>query len=56
MILYIYNGVIGDAKAAESSYLRINSTAVAIDTTEKTLINVRHTPNGLAARAIMRRR
>jgi hypothetical protein len=43
----------GDAKAAEQSYVRINSTAVAIDRTEKRLIETRHQPNGIAARALL---
>jgi hypothetical protein len=45
--------VSGDAKAAEQSYVRINSTAVAIDKTEKDLIETRHKANGLAARAVL---
>jgi hypothetical protein len=44
----------GDAGTAEASYLRINSTAVAIDSTEKLLINSRYTPVGITARAILR--
>ena len=46
--------VVGDAEAAEKSFLRINSTAVAIDDTEKTLISTRKKPSGLAARALIR--
>jgi hypothetical protein len=43
----------GDAKAAEQSFVRINSTAVAIDATEKVLIGSRRKPNGIAARGIV---
>ena len=45
--------VFGDADAAERSFVRINSTAVAIDATEKILIETRKKPAGLAARALM---
>lgn len=45
--------VLGDARSAEESFFRINSTAVAINETEKTLIRARRKPHGLAARAIM---
>jgi Protein of unknown function DUF262 len=46
--------VTGDAKAAETSYMRINSTAVAINDAERELIDARRKPDGLAVRAIMR--
>jgi hypothetical protein len=44
----------GDAIAAEQSYLRINSTAVAISDTERILIDSRRLPTGIATRALMR--
>lgn len=44
----------GDALAAEHSYKRINSTAVAISTEELELIETRRLPTGIAARALMR--
>jgi len=44
----------GDAGAAEKSYKRINSTAVAINQQELFLIDSRHYPAGIATRAILR--
>lgn len=44
----------GDAQAAEKSYKRINSTAVAISKQELTLIDSRTHPVGIATRALMR--
>lgn len=44
----------GDARAAEHSYLRINSTAVPISPTEVTLIDSRRLATGIATRALMR--
>ncbi|MGB3272030.1 MAG: DUF262 domain-containing protein, partial [Xanthobacteraceae bacterium] len=44
----------GDAGAAEKSYKRINSTAVAINRQELFLIDSRHYPAGIATRAILR--
>jgi hypothetical protein len=46
--------VSGDAQAAEASFVRINSTAVAIDQTEAELIETRKKPSGIASRAIVR--
>ena len=44
----------GDAQAAERSYKRINSTAVAINRQELRLIDSRRYPVGIATRALMR--
>lgn len=46
--------VVGDASAAEASFVRINSTAVSIDDTEKALISARKKPNGISSRALLR--
>ncbi len=46
--------ILGDAVAAEKSYIRINSTAVAINDQERALIDSRHYPAGIATRAILR--
>lgn len=44
----------GDAKAAETSFLRINSTAAPINEVERALISMRRKPAGMAVRAIVR--
>jgi len=44
----------GDAAAAEKSFKRINSTAVAISKEEGRLIDSRRYPNGIATRALVR--
>lgn len=44
----------GDAKAAEASFLRINSTAAPISDVERALISMRRKPAGMAVRAIVR--
>ncbi|HIK31779.1 MAG TPA: DUF262 domain-containing protein [Oscillatoriales cyanobacterium M4454_W2019_049] len=44
----------GDARKAEDSFFKINQKAAPIGETEIRLIQARKTPNGVAARAIMR--
>ncbi len=44
----------GDARKAESSFFKINQQAAAIDKTELKLLEDRHKPNSIAARAIIR--
>jgi hypothetical protein len=45
--------VIGDAKAAENSFIRINGNQAAIDRTELNMIKARYKPNAIATRAIV---
>jgi hypothetical protein len=45
--------VIGDAKAAENSFIRINGNQAAIDHTELNMIKARYKPNAIATRAIV---
>lgn len=44
----------GDAKVAEDSFFRINSSPVTIDPTELDVIQARRKPNAIATRAIIR--
>ena len=44
----------GDARKAEDSFFKINQKAVPISETEMRLLQARKTPNGVAARAIVR--
>jgi Protein of unknown function DUF262/HNH endonuclease len=44
----------GDARKAEASFFKINQQAVPIDKTELRLLQARHKPNAIAARAIIR--
>ncbi|MDB9511161.1 DUF262 domain-containing protein [Kamptonema animale CS-326] len=44
----------GDVRKAEDSFFKINQKAVPISETEIRLLQARKTPNGVAARAIMR--
>ncbi|HYB62107.1 MAG TPA: DUF262 domain-containing protein [Methylomirabilota bacterium] len=46
--------VIGDAKVAESSFLRINAKPATIDPTDLDVIRARKKPNAIATRALMR--
>lgn len=43
---------VSDAAVAEKSFLKINEQGVVLSETEKWLINARHCPNAIAARAI----
>ena len=44
----------GDSKSAESSFRKINEQGVAINSTEKKILNARTKPIGFASRAVMR--
>lgn len=46
--------VVGDAKKAEQSFLKINQQATPIDETELAMIESRTKPNAIAARALLR--
>jgi hypothetical protein len=43
-----------DAEAAENSFFKINEAATPIDFTERRILKARHSPNAIAARAIVR--